>query len=186
MLKLSMILSFLFLAINANARGSLKDLDSKYGFRDLKFGMQVKDLPKVFLKISEDSGFSVYTRPTDKMQVGRAKLTELKYMFFDGAFCAVGLKTASSEDTSNLFASIVETYGPWKRIISYVNFNNTFGFQIIPSTGKDYYWETDNIIMHFMTSPSVDEGTLTIWSKKYIELWQERKREFAKNSWKDL
>jgi hypothetical protein len=85
------------------------------GFRDLKWGTNIKDAndPNMVL-ISDSSGndeIQVYRRSNDKLSFGDAKLTSISYSFYKDRLCLVMIKAKEDENYTALKAALFAYYG---------------------------------------------------------------------------
>lgn len=89
------------------------------GFRDLKWGTNIKDAndPNMVL-ISGSSGndeIQVYRRSNDKLSFGDAKLTAILYSFYKDRLCLVMIKAKEEENYTALKAAVFAYYGKGNR-----------------------------------------------------------------------
>ena len=95
---------------NLSATINLATLDAKNGFRDMALGSPLLSLKGlVFVENDEDVVF--YKRPTDKLQIGEAKLSGIVYGFYKGKLINILLKTKNESNSRALLLTLQENYG---------------------------------------------------------------------------
>ena len=90
-------------------RAQAPELDKKYGFRDLSFGRDVSTISGLIPAMSSLE-HTWFTRPTDKLQIGDAPLTSIRYRFYKNRFYTVEITAPYSSD-SPLLKALQAAYG---------------------------------------------------------------------------
>ena len=87
-----------------------KVLDKWSGFRDLKWGTKIADVPGMILV--KDSGDSKrYRREGDKLAIGEAELKEIDYVFYKGRFYCLWIESVGYSNWKALKDAVFATYG---------------------------------------------------------------------------
>ena len=106
------------------APGTLRYLDAKNGFRDVKFGESEKDIPNLILKSSDDArGLKTYTRSDETLSFNGVPLKSVEYTFLKGELFQVVAKWSVEEKgavlknsaTTSLAPFCASLYGPARR-----------------------------------------------------------------------
>jgi len=67
------------------------------GFRGIKWGQHIKDIPGLKLTTTDNEGLALYTRENDDLQLGDAKLISLHYAFWQDRFMEVQIKASPGQ-----------------------------------------------------------------------------------------
>ena len=88
------------------AAGGIEALDAKNGFRKLRFGTPLAELPTM----QKRRGF--YMDPMERQVVNDVPLSKLQFFFFEDKLCSVEMATSGVSEPTRLFNSFVALYGP--------------------------------------------------------------------------
>ena len=104
--------------------GTLRYLDAKNGFRDVRLGGSEKDIPNLVLKSSDDArGLKTYTRADETLVFNNVPLKSVEYTFLKGELFQVVAKWSVEEKgavlknaaTTSLAPFCASLYGPARR-----------------------------------------------------------------------
>jgi hypothetical protein len=120
--------------------GSLAYLDFRNGFRDLKFS----DSPPQGMRVVEDHGDTTYyTRPSDDLTIGDARIKEMTYGFYKGQLYSVLLQTEGLINSHALLEVLRQAYGSGSR----------------PNQFMDrYIWEGSRVVLYYDQKPISDDA----------------------------
>ena len=99
----------LLLVFSVYAQGNISYLDSRYGFRELRFGSTING-NKSFVYDGAFGPQKNYIRKTDKLLVGEAKIDDIVYRTFQGKFIGVEIHTTVN-NANDLLTALAELYG---------------------------------------------------------------------------
>ena len=136
--RFSAIFIALFWQLNPAIGQSLSVLDTKNGFRDVRFETSISSEPGMKFSAVDKSLPNVkqYTRPADKLTLGQAELYDIIYSAYKGTFFRVRLEFDSS-DAAKIFKALTEVYGePTKSIPAPVGGN-----------WSQYQWNGEKVTM---------------------------------------
>lgn len=129
--------------------GSLADLDSKYGFRDIKFGSHIDSLSGFTLEeVSGDKSF--YIRKSDSLKIGPAPLKFIGYTFYKGRFLSVMFESKGLENSSRLFEVLSLAYGEPRQPNEFI---------------KEYFWLGKRVSGFYEYSDIHEKGTVFFSSR---------------------
>lgn len=101
----------LMLLVDLAVAGSLTDLDTKYGFRDVQLGTAPTD-KMVRIESRGTDGLEVFTRPGDPMGLGGADLVSIQYIFTsERLLLGIEVAAAGDFDCAVLRRSLEIAYG---------------------------------------------------------------------------
>jgi hypothetical protein len=154
------LLALLVAAATASS-GSLADLDAKYGFRGFQFGSP----PTADMNLIEDDGdIKYYSRPSDDLHVGHAKVESIVYGFYRDRYYWMVIQSKGVVNGRALLRVLRETYGPGSRAVS-----------------DQYWWRGKRVTAHYDENPLTKDAKLYMSSnelsgqKKADEKARERK-----------
>ena len=161
----SLLLVHVAIAEEANqpTPGSLAYLDSRYGFRDLKFEQSVESSKDMVL-VEDDGDLKFYTRKNDNLELGGAKLKLIEYGFYKGKFATVTITADGEADAAALLKSLETDYGPARKS---------------PRNVTKYYWFGQKVLVDYM-SYAPGRASAAMWSKPLQALQQTAKETKAK------
>ena len=81
------------------------------GFRDIKWGTELAQVPEMKVENRPTSYQTNYERPKDKKIIGDAKLEKIRYSAINGKLGVVGLETKGLENNLNLMKSLSTVFG---------------------------------------------------------------------------
>lgn len=139
----------LALLVSSAFAGSKADLDSKYGFRDLKFGSGVTSDSVL---IEDGGGFKCYQRPSDALSVGDAILKELRYCYYNNELLVVMIETEGISNSQAFLAVLSAAYGDGYQGNKYI---------------EKYYWWGELVTLSYDRN-SITDDSLVIMSSKAI------------------
>lgn len=96
----------------ANAQ-SITDLDAKNGFRDVVFGNALSSYPDMKL-FNGGQAIKYYKRESDRLFIGEARLSEIKYGFYNGRLVDVTIELADLRSVGPVVKALQASYGPGK------------------------------------------------------------------------
>jgi hypothetical protein len=141
------------------------------GFRDIKWGTNIKNLAGMEKRGGDSIGLSTYTKKGDDLKIGEADIGEITYAFY-----------------KNRFYSVVLDY---KGLVNFENLKNIFfdyfgaGYKSNKSK-YDYFWHGNTVRMLLTYNELNKDGTVTI---VYVPIWNQQdddKKERGENSVKDF
>lgn len=146
-------ITFLFLSLaglfilplNSFAQGSLIDLDTKNGFRNVKFGVlrsSLQDMVSTDADPNEKSDYKNYERRSDDKTLGDIPLDYISYKFYKNYLIQISLQ--SKGHFKELFETITQAYGEHSEIKKNI-YNN---FEYI-----NYYWKGSNVTIRLLKGP---------------------------------
>ena len=98
---------------------STKELDTKNGFRDLKFGSPIEQLQGATL-LKEKGQQKTYSRSTDALKVGEAVLSGIYYTYYKGRLLSVRLVCPDADNGRTMMDAFVMQYGPGHQSNKYI------------------------------------------------------------------
>ena len=148
MLPIAMMLA------NAVFAGSVKDLDKRNGFRDLKLGSTC----------SEVSGFATdgvpsrklvsYVRPADILQVGEAQLQSIAYSCYLDQLTQVRVAVLGVRNHLSMLDALIEAYG------EPLTTDETAGF---------HSWNGKKVLLEAFTAPNTDTMVVVLTSQPLLQ-----------------
>ena len=90
-------------------------MDKWEGFRGLKWGMNIEDINNpnmILVKTSKEKLFTLYTRKTDKLSIGNAKLKTIHYFFYKGKLFLIHIYAKGHSNFRSLQGAISAYYEP--------------------------------------------------------------------------
>jgi hypothetical protein len=79
-------------------------------FRGIKWGTDVKDVPKL-VKVEDSGSFKAYKKSQDKLKIGEADVKNVFYGFYDNQFAMVLIEYFGSSSFSLLKETLFQLYG---------------------------------------------------------------------------
>ena len=124
--------------------GSVEYLDSLDGFRGIKFGTAFSEFKH--LSVDQDLGkLKLYTKKSEDLTLGLAKLGAIVYHFFDDKFYGVSIHTTDPANTQTLVAIAGTGFGQ--------------GAKLDP---QNTIWQGQTAWAQLSQNPGTGEGTLFI------------------------
>lgn len=157
------MLSLLLLASFAFA-GSKADLDSKYGFRDLKFGSAATSNSVL---VEDDGAFKCYHRPSDALSIGDAALSELTYCYYNNELGTVIVKTDGISNSQAFLAVLNAAYGDGYQSNKYI---------------EKYYWWGELVTLSYDRNSITDDSIVIMSSKSIRKKQSDDKRATAEKA----
>lgn len=153
----------LFLAGAAHAQ-SLADLDTKYGFRDLKFETDTSAIEG--LAPGEATSFKLLAgRPADNKKVGTATLSRIDYGFFQGRLYEVTIVTKGLINSHALREVLESQYGEGA---------------LVSVAGQDRNWDGKLVRLTYREDPAFHNATVRFTHKKLYEQLQAAQKSVKK------
>ena len=123
------------------------------GFRGIKWGTDIKDLPGMeYSRIDPSSGgIEVYTRKDDALVIGDSKIEKIEYSFWNGKFSNVWIYTMGLRNWQKLKEAFFEAFGP--------------GFQARIEK-EDYLWLGEKTRIRIIYDVLSRQGTAVIISRE--------------------
>jgi hypothetical protein len=111
------LLLLLLLASGPLMAQNLAALDAKNGFRDLKFGTPLTALAGVMtfqniVKTESTLPLRAYSRESDRLEVGKARVSEIVYRFGDDVLSSVVIAAEGHDNGQLLVNELKRLYGP--------------------------------------------------------------------------
>ena len=109
------IILLLLISFNLHAqpdKGTLKYMDYKYGFRDVKFEMELDSFPSenmIFQYI--DKGQKIYKRNNDILKIGDIDIKDIQYVFYQNKLMGIIITIDGILDRDNILEILNEMYG---------------------------------------------------------------------------
>jgi hypothetical protein len=170
MKKLLLTLAVAALAGGAARAQSAADLDTKYGFRDLKFETDttaIEGLERVEatpLKLTAK-------RPADALKVGKATISSITYSFYQGKLYEVTLLTKGLVNSKALREALESQYGEGTPI---------------NAVSQDRDWNAKQVRLTYREDPAYHNGTIRFTHKKLNEQLQQAQKSVKKAAASDL
>ena len=161
-MALAAILGFFTPSLSLAQEGRLKA-----GFRDMTWG---QSLVQGMTRDHEENSTTVYDRATDKLSIGSAALSTIKYAFFKGRFYGVKITTKPGEADA-LLAVLRESWGN--------------GTQDNPYLKKWVWWEGDTAA-GYAINEFTHVGEMNIFNRKTLHEVQAADAALAAKGKKDL
>ena len=112
-MKFAVVILLAFLSISAaHSQGNTITLDSKNGFRDLKFGMPKKDIQGLESVCSQPGTMSISRRGADAKEIGEAKLDKIYYLFYQDSLAGVLIGFRGASYREEVIKTFIQAYGP--------------------------------------------------------------------------
>ena len=150
----------------APAKGTVAALDAKNGFRDLRFGTELKSI-KGLVKLAEQDGHVLYRRPSDIMKVGAAKASLIGYMFVEGKLGIVSLVFEGEENMKRAREAFTAAYGEPEE-----------SDDLVPQL----HWRGEKVAAVLAPDPLGRSAMLTISCKEAADGIREAQQEAAENA----
>jgi hypothetical protein len=126
--------------------GSLAYLDFRNGFRDLTF----RDPPPQGMRVVEAHGDTTYyTRPSDDLTIGDARIKEMTYGFYKGQFYSVLLQTEGLINSRALLEVLRQAYGVGARPNQFM---------------ERYVWDGSRVLLYYDQKPISDDAIALLQS----------------------
>jgi len=152
------LLALTLLAGFATHAQSVKELDNKYGFRDLKFGTDTSAVEGL-VAVERRGDRVVYTRPNDKLKVGESTINRITYTFDRGKLVSIQLTTNRTASQPNNMANsralrnaLEEQYGEGERVGE-----------------QDRNWKGERVLMIYREAPAYYDAKVRISTKEFEE-----------------
>lgn len=161
MLKTACILLLLStpaLAQTVSPGEAKRRMDSRYGFRDLRFETDTVAVPGLRY-VFNDGPVRIYHRPADTLAVGAARLASLSYGFVAGKLSQVTLMTHGLDNTRTLREAFQALYGEGCTVC-----------------GPAYLWGSSRERILIIIHPISGDGTFTIYSKPMAKVEEVARR----------
>ena len=154
MKKILFLLAAGLLSATSVAAQSVTDLDTKYGFRDLKFETDTSAIEG--LALSEQKSFRLLAeRPDDSRKVGKATLNKIEYGFFQGKLYEVTLVTKGLVNSKALREALESQFGEGT---------------LVSAAGQNRNWVGKRVRLTYREDPAFHNATVQF---THIQLAQE-------------
>ncbi len=135
---------------------SVGDLDTKYGFRDLKFETDTSAIEG--LQLGEATAAKLLaTRPTDAMKVGKATISRIEYGFYMGRLFEVTLITKGLTNSHELREVLESQFGEGA---------------LVSAAGQDRNWVGKVVRLTYREDPAFHNASVRFTHKKLYEEYQ--------------
>jgi len=165
----SYLAAVLLLASVTASAGDLKDLDAKNGFRGLVFGQKLTSKDG-FKMVVHDGDAREYTKPGDKLAVGRARLTFIRYTTWKTKFYGVALGFVGKKNCDELLTVFAVAYGHPSKPNKFID---------------TWYWMGDKVGVSLICS-AFKPGNVLIMNRGLVADVTHEKQEQAKAGISDL
>ena len=146
-----LLLCLFFSALNGSAqvtvRQSVKLLDDKNGFRDLKFGTPLSEIKGL---VSVEGSTKYFTRPDDAMTVGESTIKTLVYGFYDGRLMSVRFSTEGLANSYHALQALQASYGQGSKPNEYI---------------EEYHWGSNKVSMNYEENPISHDADISIFDR---------------------
>jgi hypothetical protein len=105
------MLSFALMLVQTTLAGSIKDLDKRNGFRDLKLGAACSEIESFSTEGVPNRKLVSYVRPADILQVGEAQLQNIQYGCYKDQLSQVRIVVLGKRNQQSLVEALVEAFG---------------------------------------------------------------------------
>jgi len=132
---------------------SVADLDTKYGFRDLKFETDTSAIDG--LVPGEATAVKLLaTRPDDSKKIGQATLNSITYGFYQGKLYEVTIVTKGLTNSHALREVLEGQYGEGA---------------LVSAAGQDRNWDGKQVRLTYREDPAYHNSTVRFTHKKLNE-----------------
>ncbi len=133
---------------------SAANLDTKYGFQDLKFETDTSAI-KGLAPGTETAPFRYATeRPADSKKVGGATINRIEYAFFQGKLYEVTLITKGLTNSHTLREALEGQYGEGS---------------LVSTAGQDRNWDGKQVRLTYREDPAFHNATVRLTHKRLAE-----------------
>jgi len=140
------------------------------GFRGIKWGTNINDLPNMVLH-SVDEDLNFYHRKNDKMIIGKADIQSIGYVFYKGRFCSVFIKFNDWSNFDILKETLWSIHGEAYRPNRFID---------------EYYWFWSDVSLGFDYSEISKKGIIIYNYEPITHQFNKEKKEIAKKGAGDL
>lgn len=127
--------------------GSLRWLDFRYGFRDIRFETPLSS--KMYLTESGEIG-KFYRKSNENLNFGAALLEKITYGYHDNKLFIIIIDMKGNLNAEHALNVLVEAYGPPEQENPYI---------------EKYYWNGDKVLLVYEKNPALDRAKITLGSK---------------------
>lgn len=134
----------------AQAPGTRARLEATDGFRGVAFGGPVPDGMKL-AATQDHPRTQSYVRSNESDRIGRARIREVRYVFYDGALVTVVVEAEGAENGRALLEELWTAYGPSE----------------MPKSAMVHTWRGERVVAFYALSDSGD-ALVKLWSRPMI------------------
>lgn len=155
----------MFAALSGNGQ-NIKALDAKYGFRDAIF-----ETPKTAFKNLVDADKNWFTSSKENLTLGNYKLYEVGYKFYKGQLQMIQIRTKGLVNSAGVLKIFQTAYGLGYQEKKYI---------------EKYVWKGEKVQMIYDQNSITHDATITIWSRKLMNLQEAEKKKSSAEEAKKL
>ncbi len=144
MKKSLLTLAAALLVAGAAHAQSAAALDTKYGFRDLKFETDTSAIEGL-VRVEATPLKLIASRPTDSHKVGSATIARIDYGFYQGKLYEVTLTTKGLVSSHALREALESQYGEGK---------------LVATMGQDRNWDGQEVRLTYREDPAFHNSTV--------------------------
>lgn len=148
----------------AAAAQSVADLDTKFGFRDVKFETDTSAIEGLAPAESTASKYTA-TRPADVRKVGKATINSITYGFFEGKLYEVTLVAKGLTNSHALRDALEGQFGEGT---------------LVSAAGQDRNWDGKLVRLTYREDPAFHNSTVKFVHKKLNEKQQAAQKSVKK------
>jgi len=141
------------------------------GFRRIKWGTDIKDLPDMKPEGKLAPGVRNYLRAGDKMAIGDASVEKITYHFYKGRFCSVSIDYEGWDNFDSLKTTLSELYGQPRRPNQLM---------------EEYNWLGASVSVSIEYSTSSKKGSIVYLYIPIMKEWTRDQKDSAKDAAADL
>ncbi len=169
-MKKLLLLPFLLLALFVNGQ-TVKNLDYKYGFRDVVFEKAPSAYKGMVFVKNGNNGVKLYQRKTDKLSIGEYKILNLAYVFFNNKLSYVTFKIKEEHNSEGVLNVLRKEYGTGEELIEYPG---------------SYIWVSEKANMIYLHDNDSGNTEVSIKSTKMEDIINAAKRKKESAATSDL
>jgi len=143
-------------------------------FRGIKWGTNIHSLPEMKFLVETEEGVKFYERENDKLMVGDASLSYLRYVFYKDRFCGTNIEFQGWSNFDKIKQIAFSTYGEGEKLNESIEAFRWLGTNVL--VNLEYSETTEEGKMYWIYIPIDMEMTVTDREEK--EKTKEGQEEF--------
>ena len=170
MKKYLLIFAAALLVGGATHAQSAADLDTKYGFRDVKFETDTSAIEGLVTGTATPLKL-LASRPTDSRKIGQAAINAITYGFYQGKLYEVNIVAKGLTNAHALREALESQYGEGT---------------LVAAMGQDRNWDGKQVRLTYREDPAFHDATVRFTCKKLNEQLQAAQKMVKKAAASDL
>lgn len=151
---------------------NLKALDEKNGFREMKFGSDIKEFPAMSpIEYESDSLIIFYKLTDDKLKIGSHEVERITYGFYKDKFYLVMIKINGYSNSRGVLDVMTELYGKGDKSNRYI---------------EKYYWSGDAVWASYSENSITNDAMIYFSSKTISDRVKKDKEQASKKAKSDM